>query len=99
MSDPVLLTPLEAAKRLHISDKTLRRIRQQGHIRYVAIELGAGGFIPHDPDWTLTNAYGDCKDQAVLFAQPLGGEHAGRVRALEQPLTAAKCRSSGRCST
>ncbi|MBN9553414.1 MAG: DUF3857 domain-containing protein [Alphaproteobacteria bacterium] len=38
------------------------------HIRYVAIELGAGGFVPHDPDWTLTNAYGDCKDQAVLFA-------------------------------
>lgn len=41
------------------------------HIRYVAIELGAGGFIPHDPDWTLTNAYGDCKDQAVLFASLL----------------------------
>ncbi|HEY4274802.1 MAG TPA: DUF3857 and transglutaminase domain-containing protein, partial [Rhizomicrobium sp.] len=30
------------------------------HIRYVAIELGVGGFVPHDPDWTLTNAYGDC---------------------------------------
>jgi transglutaminase-like putative cysteine protease len=41
------------------------------HVRYVAIELGAGGFIPHDPDWTLTNAYGDCKDQAVLFASLL----------------------------
>ena len=41
------------------------------HIRYVAIELGAGGFVPHDPDWTLTNAYGDCKDQAVLFASLL----------------------------
>jgi hypothetical protein len=41
------------------------------HIRYVAIELGVGGFVPHDPDWTLTNAYGDCKDQAVLFASLL----------------------------
>ena len=41
------------------------------HIRYVAIELGAGGFVPHEPDWTLTNAYGDCKDQAVLFASLL----------------------------
>jgi hypothetical protein len=41
------------------------------HVRYVAIELGAGGFVPHDPDWTLTNAYGDCKDQAVLFASLL----------------------------
>ena len=41
------------------------------HVRYVAIELGAGGLVPHDPDWTLTNAYGDCKDQAVLFASLL----------------------------
>ncbi len=41
------------------------------HVRYVAIELGAGGFVPHDPDWTLTNAYGDSMDQAVLFASLL----------------------------
>ena len=38
------------------------------HIRYVAIELGVGGIVPHEADWTFTNAFGDCKDQAVLFA-------------------------------
>ena len=38
------------------------------HVRYIAIELGVGGIIPHEADWTLTNAFGDCKDQAVLFA-------------------------------
>lgn len=41
------------------------------HVRYVAIELGVGGFIPHDANWTLNNAFGDCKDQAVLFASLL----------------------------
>ena len=41
------------------------------HVRYVGIELGVGGFIPHDANWTLNNAFGDCKDQAVLFASLL----------------------------
>ena len=50
MSDPVLLTPLEAAKRLHISDKTLRRLRQQGHIRYVAITERKIRYRPEDCD-------------------------------------------------
>jgi len=37
------------------------------HVRYVAIEFGAGGIVPHAPDSVLTNAYGDCKDHAALF--------------------------------
>jgi transglutaminase-like putative cysteine protease len=41
------------------------------HVRYVAIDFGNGGFIPHDPNWTLNNGFGDCKDQAVLFASLL----------------------------
>jgi transglutaminase-like putative cysteine protease len=41
------------------------------HVRYVAIDFGNGGVIPHDPNWTLNNAFGDCKDQAVLFASLL----------------------------
>lgn len=50
MSGPVLLTPDEAAKRLHISDKTLRRIRQQGHIRYVALTERKIRYRPEDCD-------------------------------------------------
>ena len=50
MSGPVLLTPMEAAKRLHISDKTLRRIRQQGHIRYVALTERKIRYRPEDCD-------------------------------------------------
>ncbi len=41
------------------------------NVRYVGIELGAGGIVPHDPDWTLNNRFGDCKDHAVLFASLL----------------------------
>jgi Domain of Unknown Function with PDB structure (DUF3857)/Transglutaminase-like superfamily len=41
------------------------------HVRYVAIELGQGGLIPHDADWTLSNQFGDCKDHALLFASLL----------------------------
>jgi hypothetical protein len=46
-----------------------RRIYQwvAGHIRYVAVELGQGGIIPHSADSVLRNGYGDCKDHAVLF--------------------------------
>lgn len=38
------------------------------HIRYVAVEIGAGGITPHDADMVLTNGYGDCKDHVVLYA-------------------------------
>ena len=37
------------------------------NIRYVAVDIGNGGIIPHDADVTLANGYGDCKDHAVLF--------------------------------
>ena len=38
------------------------------HIRYIALEFGEGGIVPHSAESVLTNAYGDCKDHAVLFA-------------------------------
>ena len=37
------------------------------NIRYVAVYLGNGGFVPHDVGWILKNRYGDCKDQALLM--------------------------------
>ncbi|SFL92737.1 DUF3857 domain-containing transglutaminase family protein [Variovorax sp. OV329] len=36
------------------------------NIRYVAVYLGTGGWVPHDVDWILANGYGDCKDKALL---------------------------------
>jgi hypothetical protein len=37
------------------------------NIRYVAIELGSGGYVPHSADEVLANEYGDCKDHVVLL--------------------------------
>ncbi len=39
----------------------------QSDIRYVAIEIGIGGFQPHSVREVLKNRYGDCKDKVGLF--------------------------------
>ena len=37
------------------------------NIRYVSVDLGHGGLIPHPADQVLENRYGDCKDHAILM--------------------------------
>src|SRR4029077_5340045 len=37
------------------------------HIRYVAVYLGNGGYVPHDATSILDSGYGDCKDHVVLL--------------------------------
>jgi hypothetical protein len=43
----------------------------QKKVRYVAIEIGIGGFKPHNAGSVLANLYGDCKDKATLLAAML----------------------------
>lgn len=43
----------------------------QRDIRYVAIELGIGGWQPHPAKDVFTNRYGDCKDKVTLAAAML----------------------------
>jgi hypothetical protein len=43
----------------------------QRDIRYVAIELGIGGYQPHAAVDVFTHRYGDCKDKATLMAAML----------------------------
>ena len=38
----------------------------QANIRYVAVELGIGGWQPHPAPDTFSHRYGDCKDKANL---------------------------------
>jgi len=52
---------------------TLSRLRAlaefvQKKVRYVAIEIGIGGYKPHSAGSVLANRYGDCKDKATLLA-------------------------------
>ena len=39
----------------------------QSNIRYLGIELGAGGYIPRAPDLVLSRRFGDCKDVTLLL--------------------------------
>jgi hypothetical protein len=43
----------------------------QKDIRYVAIELGIGGWQPHPASEVLTHGYGDCKDKVTLLSSML----------------------------
>jgi transglutaminase-like putative cysteine protease len=43
----------------------------QNQIRYVAIEIGIGGYQPHPAAAILGNRYGDCKDKATLLSAML----------------------------
>jgi hypothetical protein len=58
------------------STDTLAKLRAlsgfvQKDIRYVAIEVGIGGYQPHPAVAIYANRYGDCKDKATLLAAML----------------------------
>jgi Domain of Unknown Function with PDB structure (DUF3857)/Transglutaminase-like superfamily len=43
----------------------------QSDIRYVAIEIGIGGYQPHPASDIFSHRYGDCKDKATLLSSML----------------------------
>lgn len=49
-----------------LSDWVRRRVR------YEAVEIGSGGYIPSPPGEVSTRAWGDCKDKAQLLLAMLG---------------------------
>lgn len=58
------------------TDDAMEKIRRlasyvQHSIRYVAIEIGIGGFQPHAAQEVLASGYGDCKDKATLLSAML----------------------------
>jgi transglutaminase-like putative cysteine protease len=50
-----------------------------GEIRYVAIAMGVGGYVPHAADEIIAARYGDCKDKTTLLTALL---QAKGIRAL-----------------
>jgi transglutaminase-like putative cysteine protease len=69
------LTPsLETLARELVKDATYERERVQRlynwvsrEIRYVAMAVGVGGYLPHSAESILANRYGDCKDHVVIL--------------------------------
>ncbi|MEM1087675.1 MAG: DUF3857 domain-containing protein [Pseudomonadota bacterium] len=51
----------------------------QDDVRYQAITLGLGGWVPNDPDTILDRRFGDCKDKSLLLtrmARAFGADEA-----------------------
>jgi hypothetical protein len=66
----------EEVATLTASKTTLQKMQAiaefvQHDIRYVAIELGVGGFQPHAASDVFSHRYGDCKDKATLMRSML----------------------------
>jgi transglutaminase-like putative cysteine protease len=55
-------------------------------IRYVAIAMGTGGYVPHGADEIIDARYGDCKDKTTLLTSLLA---AKGIRALPVLINAA----------
>jgi hypothetical protein len=55
MTSPALLTPEEAAKRIGVCVKTLRQIRNEGAIPYVAVTARKHFYRPEDCDAFLAS--------------------------------------------
>jgi hypothetical protein len=64
---------LELAGDLNGTRSKIERLAEfvQKEIRYVSIQIGIGGYQPHEASTIMSNRYGDCKDKATLLAAML----------------------------
>ena len=65
------VTALTASSTTQIEKMKALALFVQHDIRYVAIELGIGGWQPHPAADVFTHHYGDCKDKATLLSSML----------------------------
>lgn len=81
MTDPLLLTEEQAAERLLMHPRTLRKLRQQGRIRYVAL---TGRMIRYRLDDCLAFIESHSKQEAAAPAprhrgRPTGNSRTGNI--------------------
>ncbi len=57
----------------------------QDKVRYVAIEVGEGGYVPREPPLVARRLYGDCKDKAFLLMALLARQHVESFPVLTRP--------------
>jgi hypothetical protein len=75
MRDKLMLSPsLQAMAEGLVQGKSTPQQKVQAihqwmvqEMRYVAIFVGTGGYVPHDLPTILDNRYGDCKDMSLLM--------------------------------
>lgn len=65
------VTQLTAGKELLLDKIKALAAFVQREVRYVAIEIGIGGYQPHAAQEVFANRYGDCKDKATLLSTML----------------------------
>lgn len=65
-----MATVLSGARSLDDSIRSLHRWVARD-IRYVAIALGRGGYVPRSADSVVRTGFGDCKDKSMLFLAAL----------------------------
>jgi hypothetical protein len=57
----------------------------QDKIRYVAVEVGEGGYVPREPALVARRLYGDCKDKTFLLLSLLGRRGVDAFPVLTRP--------------
>ncbi len=65
-----MATVMSGARTLDDSIASLHKWVAQD-IRYVAISLGQGGYVPRSAETVVRSGFGDCKDKAMLFVAAL----------------------------
>lgn len=70
-------------------DDSIRAIHKwvSSDVRYVAIELGPGGYVPRDAATVAQTGFGDCKDKTMLFLAALRSIGVTGYPVLLNPLT------------
>lgn len=77
--DAYAITPLVEEKiaavtaRARTRDDSIRALHRwvAQDIRYVAVELGRGGYVPRSAETVVRTGFGDCKDKTMLFLASL----------------------------
>jgi len=70
---PALLSKVEEWEQLPSVELRTRAALQfvQDEVRYLGIEIGASGYVPHDPARVFEQRFGDCKDKSLLLVSIL----------------------------
>lgn len=84
VTDKVRKVADEASEGAKTPDEVARRLYDwiRKNIRYNAVFIGAGGWVPNEADTILASRFGDCKDHVLLLSALLEAKGIDAVPAL-----------------